>query len=150
MPEVDRQAGQQRKDLIYALARTGNLDSSAAIDKAAELIQGGQQGSASASPTKGSNQANTLRNQVENTRGNVVAELNATGDASAASNSGAARVAEPQPAGGLLPARQPVPELRDSRSRASVRGRATAIRASLAAAEPAVLARLRLAARRRG
>lgn len=86
MPEVDRQAGQQRRDLIYALARTGNLDSSAAIDKAAELsreVNNQRVGIAN----EALNQANNLRGQVEQTRGNVVAELNATGDAEAAANS---------------------------------------------------------------
>ena len=86
MPEVNRQADQQRRDLVYALARTGNLDSSAAIDKAAELgeeVNKQRIGVAN----EAQNQANNLRGQVEQTRGNVVAELNATGDAEAASNS---------------------------------------------------------------
>jgi hypothetical protein len=110
MPEVDRQADQQRKDLIYALARTGNLDSSAAIDKAAELRQEGNK-QRIAVANEGLNQANALRGQVENTRGNVVAELNATGDARQLPTArfGSRR---PQPAGGLLAAWQPVPQLR--------------------------------------
>lgn len=86
MPEVERQAGQQKKDLTYALARTGNLDSSAAIDKAAELGQEVNNQRIGVS-NEAQNQANNLRGQVENTRGNVVAELNATGDAQAASAS---------------------------------------------------------------
>lgn len=86
MPEVERQAGQQRKDLTYALARTGNLNSSAAIDKAAELGQEVNNQRVGVS-NEALNQANNLRGQVEQTRGNVVAELNATGDAQAASNS---------------------------------------------------------------
>lgn len=86
MPEVDRQAELQHKDLIYALSRTGNLDSSAAIDKNADLVAEENKqriGVANA----GLDSANQLRGQVESQRGNVVAELNATGDASAASNS---------------------------------------------------------------
>jgi hypothetical protein len=86
MPEVDRQSDQQRKGLIYALARTGNLDSSAASDKAAELQQEVNKQRIGVA-NEGLNQANALRGQVENTRGNVVAELNATGDSEAAANS---------------------------------------------------------------
>lgn len=86
MPDVERQANQQRKQLVYALARTGNLDSSAATDKAAEL-QGEVNKQRIAVANEGQNQANALRSQVENTRGNVVAELNATGDSQAASAS---------------------------------------------------------------
>jgi hypothetical protein len=86
MPDEQRQEDLQRKNLIFALARTGNLDSSAATDKAAELAaEGNKQKIAIAN--EGLNQANALRGNVENTRGNVVAELNATGDAEAASNS---------------------------------------------------------------
>lgn len=86
MPEVNRQAGLEHKDLIYALSRTGNLDSSAAIDKNADLnAEENKQriGVANA----GLDSANQLRSQVENTRGNVVSELNATGDNSASAAS---------------------------------------------------------------
>lgn len=86
MPEVERQQDLQRKNLVYALARTGNLDSSAAIDKAAELGEEGNKQRVAVA-NEGINQANNLRGQVENTRGNIVAELNATGDDSAASAS---------------------------------------------------------------
>lgn len=86
MPEVNRQQDHQRQNLIYALARTGNLDSSAAIDKNAELNEEGNKQRIGVA-NEGLNQENSLRSQVENTRGNVVAELNATGDDSAASSS---------------------------------------------------------------
>ena len=99
MPEVDSQAGINHRNLIYALSRTGNLDSSAAIDKNAELVDEENKqriGVANA----GLDQSNQLRNQVENTRGNVVAGLNATGDNSAASAAGLrASQALNQPAG---------------------------------------------------
>lgn len=83
MPQVDRQAGDARRNLIYALSRTGNLDSSAAINRNADLTEEANQqriGVANA----GMDQANQLRGQVENTRGNVVSQLNATGNDSAA------------------------------------------------------------------
>lgn len=99
MPEVERQAEHQRKNLIYALARTGNLDSSAAIDKNAELAEEANKQRVGVA-NEGLNQSNALRSQVEQTRGNVVAELNATGD-SAASSASALRAIQnlSQPAG---------------------------------------------------
>lgn len=86
MPEVDRQAALEHKDLIYALSRTGNLDSSAAIDKNADLNAEENKQRINVA-NAGLDSANQLRSQVENTRGNVVAELNATGDNSAAAAS---------------------------------------------------------------
>jgi len=85
LPQVNQQQDQQRKQLIYALARTGNLDSSAAIDKNAELVEEGNRQRIGVA-NEGLNLANQLRNQVEASRGNVVAELNATGNDTAASN----------------------------------------------------------------
>jgi hypothetical protein len=86
MPEMNRQADTQHKNLIYALSRTGNLDSSAAIDKNAELV-GEENKQRINIANAGVDQSNQLRSQVESTRGNVVAELNATGDDTAAGNS---------------------------------------------------------------
>lgn len=83
-PQLERQAKSARENLIYALSRTGNLDSSAAIKRNAELTDEENQARIGVANT-GLDQANQLRSQVENTRGNVVAELNATGDSSAAS-----------------------------------------------------------------
>lgn len=82
-PDLERQARRAHDSLIYALARTGNLDSSAMIDREAELNDEANAARIGIANT-GLNQANQLRSQVENTRGNVVAELNATGDSSAA------------------------------------------------------------------
>jgi hypothetical protein len=99
LPDVERQQEDQRKNLIYALARTGNLDSSAAIDKNAELIAEGNKARIGVT-NEGINQSNSLRSQVEQSRGNVVAELNATGDDTAASNSALRAIqANNQPAG---------------------------------------------------
>lgn len=86
LPQVNQQQAGQRRDLIYALARDGNLDSSAAVDKSAELQELGNQQRVNAAD-EGLNQENALRGQVEQTRGNVVSELNATGDDQAASQS---------------------------------------------------------------
>lgn len=98
-PELDRQAAAQKRDLVYALARTGNLDSSAAIDKNAELNTEHNQRRIEVA-NQGLDSANQLRDQVERTRGNVVAELNATGDSSGAASSALRAVqSASQPAG---------------------------------------------------
>lgn len=85
LPDLERQAKKQRENLIFALSRTGNLDSSAAIDRSAELTEEENAARLMVANT-GLDQANQLRSQVENTRSGVVAELNATGDSAAASN----------------------------------------------------------------
>lgn len=82
-PQLERQLKQTRDNLIFALSRTGNLKSSAAIDKNADLNYEADVARAGVA-NEGQNQANSLRNQVENARSGVTAELNATGDSSAA------------------------------------------------------------------
>lgn len=83
-PSLERQASEARDNLIFALSRSGNLDSSAAIKRNADLTEEANAARIGVANT-GIDEANRLRSQVENTRGNVVAELNATGDSSAAS-----------------------------------------------------------------
>lgn len=82
-PDLERQAKAAHEKLIYALSRTGNLDSSAAIKSNADLNDEENAQRINVA-NAGIDQANQLRRNVENTRGNVVAELNATGDSSAA------------------------------------------------------------------
>lgn len=82
-PQFERQLRATRDNLIYALSRGGNLKSSAGAGKNAELNYEADTARAGIA-ADGLNKANELRNQVENSRGNVVAELNATGDSSAA------------------------------------------------------------------
>jgi hypothetical protein len=84
-PQFERQLRDTRDNLIFALSRTGNLRSSAAIDKNADLNYEADVARTGIA-NDGLNKANELRNQVENARGNVVAQLNATGDSSAASD----------------------------------------------------------------
>lgn len=84
MPQVDRQARNAHDNLIYALSRSGNLDSSAAIKSNADLndeVNAQRIGIANT----GLDQANQLRNQVEGARSSVVSELNATGNSDASS-----------------------------------------------------------------
>lgn len=98
-PDLERQTKSARENLIYALSRTGNLDSSAAIKRDGELTDEANSARIGIANT-GLDQANQLRGQVENTRGNVVAELNATGDSSAAAQSALRNVQNlNQPAG---------------------------------------------------
>lgn len=85
-PTLEKQSKEAHDNLIYALARTGNLDSSAAIKKNADLEEETNAQRIGIANT-GLDQANTARSNVENLRGNVVAELNATGDSSAAAQS---------------------------------------------------------------
>ena len=83
-PELEKQAKAQHEQLIYALSRTGNLDSSAAIKRNADLNDEVNTQRINVA-NEGLNQSNALRSKVEGARSNVVAELNATGDSSAAS-----------------------------------------------------------------
>jgi hypothetical protein len=91
-PQLDDQYGDAQKQLTFALARTGNLDSSVRGQKAADLQKqydlNQQQiaDQALASETD-------ARNAVEDARANLIATLNATGDAEGAANSALARAA---------------------------------------------------------
>ena len=84
MPTVDRQANDARRALIYALSRNNNLDSSAAIRKNTELNRDTNEARINVA-NQGQDMANRTRADVENARSGVVAQLNATGDSSAAS-----------------------------------------------------------------
>lgn len=83
-PTLDRQTSDARRQLIYALSRNGNLDSSAANMKNTELDRDANEASINIANT-GLDQANQARTQVEQAREGVVSQLNATGDDSAAS-----------------------------------------------------------------
>lgn len=98
-PQIDQQAGDARNQLIYALSRTGNLDSSAASKESADLTQEANQQRINAA-NQAQNEENGLRSNVEQTRGNVVSELNATGNAQEAANASASAIQNlNQPAG---------------------------------------------------
>lgn len=85
MPQFERQFNDARDGMIYALSRTGNLQSGAADRKNADLLYEAEVARAGIAD-EGLNRANALRNQVEDARSSVVADLNATGDNSAAAN----------------------------------------------------------------
>lgn len=89
-PQLESQYADAQKELTYALARAGTLDSSVRADKVAELQQqydlNKQQiaDQALASSTD-------ARNAVESGRSDLVTTLNATGDAEGAANSAISR-----------------------------------------------------------
>lgn len=85
-PQIDRQADDARRQLIFALSRSGNLDSSAANRKNEELSRDVNEARVGAA-NEGQNTANRTRADVETARSNLVSMLNATGDADAASAS---------------------------------------------------------------
>ena len=89
-PQLEDQFGNAQKELTFALARGGNLNSSVRGEKAADLQKRfdlGQQEVAD----KALASSTEARSQVEGARGDLVAMLNATGDAEGAANSAIAR-----------------------------------------------------------
>jgi hypothetical protein len=89
-PQLEDQFGDAQKQLTFALARGGNLDSSVRGQKSAELQKQfdlNQQQIAD----KALSSSTESRNAVEDARSNLVATLNATGDAQGAANSAIAR-----------------------------------------------------------
>ena len=89
-PQLEKQYGDASKELTFALARGGNLDSSVRGDKSGELQQlydlNKQQVADQALSYEGE-----ARNATEDARSNLVATLNATGDAQGAASSAIAR-----------------------------------------------------------
>jgi hypothetical protein len=89
-PQLEDQYGDAKKELTFALTRSGLLDSSARADKEAELQQQYDLNKqkvaddALAYSTK-------AKTSVEDARGNLISMLNATGDAEGAANSAISR-----------------------------------------------------------
>ena len=90
LPQLDDQYGKAQKTLTYALARDGNLNSSAQAYQNAEL-QKTYDTQRLGIADQGQNYANQARSSVEDARGNLISTLNATGDATQAAQSAAAR-----------------------------------------------------------
>lgn len=89
-PQLEDQYGKTQKELIFSLDRSGNLDSSARGEKMSDLQQMydiQKQGVAD----KALSYETTARNSVEDARANLIATLNATGDAEGAAKSALAR-----------------------------------------------------------
>jgi hypothetical protein len=89
-PQLEDQYGKTQRELIFSLDRSGNLDSSARGEKMSDLQQMydiQKQGVAD----KALSYETTARNSVEDARANLIATLNATGDAEGAAKSALAR-----------------------------------------------------------
>ncbi|MBY0392012.1 MAG: hypothetical protein K2Q27_01965 [Novosphingobium sp.] len=84
-PQLDRSYRDAKDNMIYALDRSGILSSSAAIKKNADLTNEFDQNRLDIA-NKAQTVANDARANVENVRGNLVNQLNATGDDTAAAN----------------------------------------------------------------
>lgn len=89
-PQLEDQYGDAQKQLTFALARNGTLDSSVRGQKTGDLQQ-----SYDLNKQQISDQAlassTEARNATEDARANLIATLNATGDAKGAANSALAR-----------------------------------------------------------
>jgi len=85
MPQVDRAYKRAKDSMIYALDRSGLMRSSAGIDKNAELSGEFDQSRIDVA-NKAQSTANKARQDVENARGAIVSQLNATGDNEAAAS----------------------------------------------------------------
>jgi hypothetical protein len=89
-PQLDEQYGDANKQLTYALARSGLLDSSVRAEKGAELQKKYDLNNQQIADQALSYE-NDARNNVEKSRSDLITMLNATGDADGAANSALAR-----------------------------------------------------------
>lgn len=102
-PQLEQQHQNANKQLVYDLARGGNLDSSTRATKGAELQEaydlGQQQIADKALATR-----NDGKNAVEDARSALISQVNATGDATGATNAARNRAeALSRPAGDFSP-----------------------------------------------
>lgn len=89
-PQLEDQYGQAQKQLVYSLARNGNLDSSARADLEGQL-QKKYDLNKQQIADQGVAYGNQSRNSVEDARSQLIGMLNSTGDASGAVNSAISR-----------------------------------------------------------
>lgn len=89
-PQLEDQYGDANKQLTFALARSGNLDSSARAEKQSDL-QKLYDTQKRAVADKALGYETSSRNSVEDARANLISTLNATGDQQGAVNSALAR-----------------------------------------------------------
>ncbi len=89
-PQLEDQYGDAQKQLTFALARGGNLNSSVRGEKAADLQQRFDLTKQEITD-KGLSYANEARSSVEGARSDLIGMLNATGDAEGAANSAVSR-----------------------------------------------------------
>lgn len=89
-PEVDKQFGDAKDQLTYALARAGTLNSTIAGDKQAKL-KGAYDIQTASTLSQAEDATASLRGNVNNEKSSLVSLLNATGDADRAANEATAR-----------------------------------------------------------
>lgn len=89
-PQLEDQFGDAQKQLTYALARGGNLNSSVRGEKVSELQKKFDLGLQEITD-KGLAYSTDARNAVEDARAGLIAQLNATGDAQGAASAAMAR-----------------------------------------------------------
>lgn len=85
-PQLQDQYADTQKELTFALARGGNLNSSVRGEKTADLEKRYNLANQEIQD-KALSQANETRSQVEGSRSDLISMLNATGDAEGAANS---------------------------------------------------------------
>lgn len=83
LPQIDHQYGLAKDQEVYALARSGLLDSTAGQNENSELSRTNDQARIDVG-NQAQNYENQSRSNVEQVRSNLVSELNATGDDQAA------------------------------------------------------------------
>jgi hypothetical protein len=83
-PQLEDQFADQNRNLIFALARGGNLESSLAAERKAKLLKDRDQATIDLGG-QAQNLVNQTRQQVENARGDLTNQLFATGDNALAS-----------------------------------------------------------------
>lgn len=91
-PQLEDQYGDAQRQLTFALARNGTLDSSIRADKAAELQKKYDLNKQMIADQAVASETDA-RNAVEDARANLIATLNASGDAQGAAQSALARAA---------------------------------------------------------
>jgi hypothetical protein len=89
-PQLESQYGDAQKQLTFALARNGTLDSSVRGEKVGDL-QKTYDLNKQQIADQALSSSNDARNSVEDARSNLIAQLNATGDAQGAANAALAR-----------------------------------------------------------
>lgn len=92
MPQVDDQRNNANKELVFAMDRAGQLEGSARADLSGELQKRYDLENQKVRDD-GLAYSTQARTQVEGARGDLIAMLNATGDAQGAANSAVARSA---------------------------------------------------------
>jgi hypothetical protein len=97
-PQLEQQADDARKQLVFGLSRSGLSNSSVAAQKEGEFQRTLDQGRQQIADT-GNAQAGQARTSVEDARSNLVSALNASGDNTLTANSALSRakaVSEPE------------------------------------------------------